>query len=48
MVERDGVLQPVNTIQVDQDRDETPSYQRVEYHTLGGEVVQVVRTDGSE
>ena len=49
MIERDGVLQPVNTIQMGQEREEVaPSYQRVEYHTLGGEVVQVVRTEGTE
>jgi len=48
MIERDGVLQPVNTIQMGQEREVAPSYQRVEYHTLGGEVVQVVRTEGAE
>jgi len=47
MIEKDGVLQPVNTIQMGAQREATP-YQRVEYHTLGGEVVQVVRPEGSE
>jgi len=48
MIEKDGVLQPVNTIQMGSQREATPSYQRVEYHTLGGEVVQVVRSEGAE
>merc|ERR1719309_90075 len=48
MIEKDGVLQPVNTIQMGGQREATPSYQRVEYHTLGGEVVQVVRSEGAE